>query len=333
MSDKLKWGLIGASNIAKEWLTAAINAHPNCEVVSVLSSNAERGESYVEELGLNSSHTDLDTFLNSDELDAVYISTTNEKHHQQLLASVAAGKHVLCEKPLSLTVQEAEEMLAAAEEAGVVFATNHHIRNMETLREMRRILVDGELGKVVSGRLSFTVQLPEHLARWRMNDPTAGAGVMLDLTVHDVDTMRYLMGADPVRVTGFGGTAGDASAGIFDNTMTVWEFSGDVYITCMDSFLVPHGGTAIELHGTKGSILGREVLWQEPQGDVKVTTDAGSRIISVDHKNPYLRTVSDFVDAVSGNGVPSATGMDGLKSLKYTLAAQKAITTGTAVEL
>ncbi len=333
MSDKMNWGLIGASNIAREWLTDAINAHPNCQVVSVLSNDADRGAEYASQLDLQSCHTDLTSFLSSNDLDAVYISTTNEKHHEQMLASASAGKHVLCEKPLALSAQDAQEMVDAAAAANVTFATNHHIRNMETIREIRRIVADGELGKIVSGRISFTVKLPEHLARWRMNDPSTGAGVMLDLTVHNVDTMRFLLGADPIRVTGFGGTAGGGPSGILDNTTTTWEFPGSVYITCLDSFLVPHGGTAVELHGTKGSILGQEVLWQQPQGEIEVKTEAGSRSISVDHKVPYLRTINDFVNAVNGKGKTSASGEDGLKSLKYTLAAQKAITTGQAVDL
>jgi 1,5-anhydro-D-fructose reductase (1,5-anhydro-D-mannitol-forming) len=333
MSETLKFGLIGVSNIAREWMHGAISRNPDTEVISVLGSDKERTETFAKDMEIAKTYLDLEAFLADPELDAVYISTTNEKHHYAAIAAARAGKHIICEKPLALTVAEAEEMVSVAQECGVVLATNHHIRNMETHRAIKAVIDSGEIGRITSGRVAFTVDLPEHLARWRMNDPGTGAGVMLDLTVHDVDTLRYYFGADPVRVVGLDASINPKADVIKDNVALIWEFPGKCLIVSQDTFLVPFGGTSIQLHGTKGSIMGDQVLWQTAQGEVSVTTTEGKRTIIVEHKVPYDRTIADFVLATKGQGQPSASGRDGLASLRFTLEAEKAIDTGCAVNL
>ncbi|TIS42512.1 Gfo/Idh/MocA family oxidoreductase [Mesorhizobium sp.] len=328
---KIRWGLIGASNIAKQWLAASINKHPACEVVSVYSRDEKRASDYARELKLQSYHTSLESLLADPDVDAVYISTTNDKHHDEAIAAAEAGKHILCEKPLTLSVADAETMVEAARKAGVVLGTNHHLRNMATHQAIKEIIASGELGDITSARIGFTVDLPGDLARWRLNDPSTGAGVVLDLTVHDVDLLRYYFDADPVGVTAMGLTSGRAPHGIKDNVMSIWEFPGRLLVVCQDTFLVPFGGTAVEIHGTKGSVHGADVLWQKPQGRITVRTQAGTRDVPVDHVVPYDKTIDDFVDAVRGRGKPSADGVDGLKSLRFALAAAQAMDTGGTV--
>src|SRR4051795_8557177 len=100
--------------------------------------------------GIPDSTTDLGALLAAPGVDAVYISTTNEKHRPQALAAIAAGKHVLCEKPLAMTAAEAAEMGRAAEAAGVVFATNHHLRNAGAHIAIRELIATGRIGRVLS---------------------------------------------------------------------------------------------------------------------------------------------------------------------------------------
>ena len=91
-----RWGLIGASTIAREWVIGAIRAAGG-EVVSVMSTSAERGAAYAEENGIAKSVTSVAELVGDPDVDAVYVSTTNELHREQTLAAIAAGKHVLCE--------------------------------------------------------------------------------------------------------------------------------------------------------------------------------------------------------------------------------------------
>ncbi|TIU19864.1 MAG: Gfo/Idh/MocA family oxidoreductase, partial [Mesorhizobium sp.] len=123
----VKWGLIGASTIARQFVINAIRAQQNSEIAAVMSSSPERATAYAKENGIPLAVSTLDELLGSD-IDAVYISTTNELHLEQALAAIRAGKHVLCEKPLALTSADARTMVAAAKAAGIVLGTNHHLR-------------------------------------------------------------------------------------------------------------------------------------------------------------------------------------------------------------
>ena len=132
----VKWGLIGASTIARQFMINAIRAQEGGEITAVMSSSPERATAYARETGIPSAVSTLDALLKSD-IDAVYISTTNELHLDQAVAAIKAGKHVLCEKPLALTSADARKMVAAARAAGIVLGTNHHLRNAGSHRAMR----------------------------------------------------------------------------------------------------------------------------------------------------------------------------------------------------
>ena len=125
---KLRWGLIGASTIAAEHMINSFRANGG-EVIAVMSANADRGAKYARQHGIGYATTSLADLLASDEIDAVYISTTNDLHRDQVFAAAGAGKHVLCEKPLALTLADARAMVAECRKQGVVMGTNHHLRN------------------------------------------------------------------------------------------------------------------------------------------------------------------------------------------------------------
>lgn len=131
--------------------------------------------------------------------EAVYVSGVNAAHRPQTLRALAAGRHVLCEKPLALTVAEADEMIAAVGRAGCVLAVNHHLRHNAVHRAIRRIVAENQLGTIRAASIVNAGWLPEALRTWRLSGP--GAGIALDKTVHDIDLLRYLLADDPVAIT------------------------------------------------------------------------------------------------------------------------------------
>ena len=187
----VRWGLIGASTIARQFMIGAIRAEGG-EVAAVMSSRADRAAAYARENGIPAAFSSLDAILAAD-IDAVYISTTNELHLEQALAAARAGKHVLCEKPLALNSADAREIVAACRQAGVVMGTNHHLRNAGSHRAMREAIEAGRIGKPIAARVFHSVYLPENLQGWRITKPEAGGGVVLDITVHDTDTLRFVL--------------------------------------------------------------------------------------------------------------------------------------------
>ncbi len=328
----MRWALVGASRIASSYMIDAIRATGGSEIVSVLSSDSIRGKAFSKANNIARSYTDLTEQLADPAIDAVYISTTNEKHHGQALAAIAAGKHVLCEKPLAMTLSDAVEMVEAAADKGVVFATNHHLRNAGSHLAIRDLIASGRIGEVLSARVFHAVSLPEHLRGWRINDAAAGGGVIPDIVVHDADTIRFHLGEDPLDVIAKAGTSG-MGEGVEDSVMSVWSMPSGAMVQTHESFTHGFAGTGIEFHGTKGSIFARNVMTQEPVGQIRLVDMEGETNIAFSNHNLYERSLGLFGQAVNGSERPSADGIDGVKSLAVALAVREAAQTGTAVRI
>ncbi|MEO8008738.1 MAG: Gfo/Idh/MocA family oxidoreductase, partial [Betaproteobacteria bacterium] len=118
----------------------AIRAQSGNDVVAVMSTDPGRGKAFAQANQIAASYTSIEALLSDPAVDAVYISTTNELHKAQTLVAAAARKHVLCEKPLALSVNDAREMVVACNRAGVVMGTNHHLRNAASHRKMRELV-------------------------------------------------------------------------------------------------------------------------------------------------------------------------------------------------
>jgi len=325
----VKWALVGASTIASQYMIGAIRAQAGNSVESVLSSSADRGATYASEHGIAKSYTDLDAQL-SDDIDAVYISTTNEKHYAQAMAAIAAGKHVLCEKPLAMSVEDAVTMVRAAKDAGVTFATNHHLRNAGSHLKIKELIASGRVGNVQAIRIAHAVYLPPHLQGWRIDNPAAGGGVIPDIVVHDADTVRFHLEEDPADVIAIE-RADSLGQGVEDSAMSVWQMPSGVMVSTHEGFTIKHAGTAFEVHGTEGSIVATGVMTQRPVGQITLKNDAGEEVIPFSDHNLYERAVGLFAEACAGRGAPSATGVDGVKSLAVAAAVKAAAQSSTRI--
>ncbi len=322
----MRWALVGASTIAAEHMIGALRAAGQ-DLAAVVSTTRVRAENFARTHAIPIALTDLATVLNDTTIDAVYISSTNEKHHAQALAAIAAGKHVLCEKPLAMTVAEATEMVRAAESAGRVLATNHHLRCSGSHRAIRDLVRTGRIGRVLSLRLFHAVHLPPHLQGWRIDNPGAGGGVIPDITVHDADVVRFLLDETPLSVVAQMGASG-MGQGVEDSAMSVWTMPSGAMVMAHESFTHPFAGSGLEVHGTEGSFFATGVMTQQPVGDVTLVTAQGREVVPYPTHNLYLQAVQDFLAAVTGQGQPAATGADGIASLSIALAVREAARSG-----
>jgi 1,5-anhydro-D-fructose reductase (1,5-anhydro-D-mannitol-forming) len=328
----LRWGLIGASNIARAHMVPAINSQPDSRVVAVASSDPERGERFARDLDIPRVHRTVSELFDDPEVDIVYISSTNEWHKDQTLATASSGKHVLCEKPLAMTLEDALEMRSACAGAGVVLGTNHHLRNAVSHRKIRELIKDGAIGEPIAARVFHAVYLPPLLQGWRINNAQAGGGVILDITVHDADTLRFDLDDDPVEVTALTASQGMASGGLPDAVMGVIRFESGLLAQFHDAFTIRHTPTGFEVHGTEGSILAPGVMTQAPNGEIVLQRESERTIIDPGQtENLYERSVRMFNQAVLGQGEPAATATDGCWSLAVALAAAQSAESGRAV--
>jgi 1,5-anhydro-D-fructose reductase (1,5-anhydro-D-mannitol-forming) len=318
----VRWGFIGASIWARTRMIPAVQAVEDAVAVGVFSTSPERGETVRRETELQRAYRSLEELLADPALDAVYVSTTNDLHAEQTIAAARAGKHVLCEKPLALSVEDGIRMQRACAEAGVVLATNHHARGAATIQAMRDLVADDAIGNVIAGRVFHAGLLPEAMRTWRLSRKESGAGVIFDLTVHDIDTVRFLFNDEVADVTAVTANQGMAQNEVEDSVMGVLRMRGGQLVSFHDAFTVPHAGSGVELHGTTGSLIGRDVMSAEPTGEVLLRRSDKIEQIEIPERWPlYEHAIRCFDAAVCGEGEALASGQDGLASVAVAVAA------------
>ena len=327
---QIRWGLIGASTIARQ-MVQAMTEHADGVITAVMSSNETRGQKFAAEFAIPQSFTSLDQMLRDAPIDAVYISTTNELHCEQTLAAAAAKKHVLCEKPLAMSVAEGKLMVAACQQAHVIFGTNHHLRHAATLGKIRDLVQNGAIGKPLFARVNHATYLPENRQGWRIDRPDVGGGVILDITVHDVDSLRYVLGAEPIAAVGLsqGGTM--TKNNLPDGVMGVLEFDNGVMAQIHSAFTTKYAGNGFEVHGSLGSVFGRNVMSQRSVGEVSLRTERGEENFPVSHDNLYAKIIQLFHQAIRGETHFAASGEDGLRALAISLAIDESCRSGQRV--
>jgi 1,5-anhydro-D-fructose reductase (1,5-anhydro-D-mannitol-forming) len=312
-------------------MAPSIASQPDSVVAAVAGTDAARVERYARDVGVPTVHASAKQLLADTDIDVVYISTTNEHHEALTIAAAERGKHVLCEKPLALSLPGAQAMLEACRAAGVVLGTNHHLRNAATHRAIRSLIEQGAIGMPLAARVFHAVHLPSHLQGWRIDRPEAGGGVILDITVHDADTLRFVLNDEVETVTAMSASQGMGQQGLEDAVMGVMRFKSGLLAQFHDAFTIRHAATGFEVLGTEGSLLARDVMTQRPIGEIALRRGDEQESIAVEHENLYERSVRRFNAAVRGEGEPAATGLDGYRSLAIALAAREAALTGCAV--
>lgn len=330
-SNATRWALIGASDIAATRIIPAIRAHGG-QISVVQSGSPEWATEYAERHGIEAWTTSVDEAVARDDVDAVYVSSQNEKHRDQVVAAAHAGKHVLAEKPLALTLDDAREMVNACDTAGVVMATNHHLPSEPAHMAMKQIVATGEIGTVRAIHVSHAVGLPERLRGWRVNDPVGG-GVVLDVFIHDMAAVAAIIGGQARTVTATARSGPDVPPAP-DSVMTVVEWSDDVIVQTHDAYDNYDLPTSLDILGDGGAIRSVNSMTGDPVGEVTVYHDGVASPIEIAVRDDlYLTTIRAFDDAIYSGAQPRVTARDGLRSLAAAMAALESLATGCEVDV
>jgi len=197
---KLKWGIAGCGRFAEKAFLPTIQLLRRNEVVSLYSRSKERVNELSKKFGIANAFTDYDEFLNSD-IDCVYVASANAHHYEQVIKAAKAGKHILCEKPLSITSSEAEEMVKACEENNVQLAVNYVYRFNPLVLKAKELIEKEYIGKLVTINLNFNIDFTPG-TNFRYDKKLSGGGAIRDLGTHMIDLLRFF-GGEIIEIKGF----------------------------------------------------------------------------------------------------------------------------------
>ena len=251
--------------------------------------------------------TEYSDLLENPEIEVVSVCVPTTFHHAVVMEAIKNGKHVLVEKPIAFTVQEAEEMIAAAKDAGVMLATGHVERFNPAVQKAKELIDDGVIGDVVSAFAKRVGPLPP-----RIKD----VGVSIDLAIHDLDIMNYLFEEDVTQVYGSMNCSFDDSE-FEDHAEIMVNFNNEATGIIEVNWLTPYKRRELELTGTAG-IISVDYIKQSIEVYGKFAQD-----IQIKHEEPLKSELKSFLNAVMNGEEPEITGEDGLKALKMVIAANR----------
>ena len=320
----VKWGIVGASGIAHRRTMSAINIAENNDLHALMVRDLERAEKLAQEHGVPFYYDSVEDILSDPEVDAVHIATPVYLHCEHVTRAAEYGKHVLCEKPMAMNVDECKRMIDVCEQNGVCLEICFLLRFHPNYRKIKQLIENGDLGEIIEARVSLLKWYPIEEGLWRRDPARAGGGVLMDMGSHAIDLLSFLLG-DVSKVAGFiNSRIGEWEV---EETATVlMETKSGVNIIADVSFAVPHGGNMLEIYGTSGSIL-------VGGGKTKIYLNDGVREESRPGANLYKEQVEHFARYVAGGESPVVPGTAGLKNIQIISAAYESARTGSTVAI
>lgn len=346
MGKKIKWGVIGSGGIARRrTIPEGIALAEHAKLDSVYDTNSEVNKAVAKEFQAIASQS-IEELIHSD-IDSVYVASPANMHLDHVIACARGQKHVLCEKPLGLTVKEAEKMIKVCKDEGVFLGTGLMMRFHSQHQAALKLIQDGRLGKPVYARAQLSCWYPPIDNAWRQNPVTSGGGSLMDMGSHCIDLLEMFFGKIKT-VSCFINNRVHAYKSE-DSAIVSLLFENGALATIDTFFCIPDNSSknVLELYGSKGSILAKGTIGQGASGEMiaffeedtsgynakQARNAAEGQIINPKPLNTYLAEIEDFSCAILDKREPKNNSRLGLQSQIILAACYESSKTGKAVNI
>ena len=325
-TQTLRWGLLSTARINKK-LIAPLRLSKRSTLLAVASRSQEKADSYAREQKIQRAYRSYEALLADSEIDVIYNPLPNHLHAEWSIKAVEAGKHVLCEKPLALTLADVDAMAAAAGRTGKIIAEAFAYRAHPHMRKIKEIISSGLLGKLKMVHGSFTfVMTKDDDIRW---DPQMGGGGLWDIGCYPLSFTRTVLGKEPLEVFGWQVTSPTGVDEVFAGQL---RFPGDIFFQLDCSFKIP-SHAFVEIVGDEGTLNIPEPFNLLARKTLYLTRDGKTSTIVVKGPDPYLAEVENFTDAILLNKMPVTSLADSRLNTAAILALLESAKTGKPISL
>lgn len=322
--DFVRWGILGAGGVADRQMLPNIRDLPNVRLQAVMVRDPARARKLAEKYGALRSYDQVGDLLRDPEVEAVYVATPVNHHAPQVIAAAEEGKHVLCEKPMALNVEQCQEMIAACAANGVKLMVCFPLRFAPAYQRMREMVQRGELGEIVLARVQLAKWYPLEPAAWRSDPLQAGGGVLMDLGSHLFDFLRFVVGEIQEVSAALGFETFNLPVEDTAAVRVRFRHGGHGFIDT--SFGVFHASNQIEIYGTQGTLL------RGPgEAAPRLFTAAGEQVLPTEPVHLYRAEMEHFSRCILEDTEPLSTGWDGLRNIALIQAAYESARTGQVV--
>jgi D-xylose 1-dehydrogenase (NADP+, D-xylono-1,5-lactone-forming) len=293
MSERiLNWALLSTAAINRAVITPLRMSSRN-RLMAVASREQERAQAYAATWGIPRAYGSYEAVLADPGIDVVYVSLPNGMHAEWAVKAAEAGKHVLCEKPIAVSVEEVDAIRAAAKRAGVIVAEAFMYRHHALTLKVQEMIWGGEIGllRVIRGGFTFNIQNPEDV---RLN-PSLGGGSIWDVGCYPISYARAVVGADPAQVFGWQVTGASGVDEVFAGQM---RFANGVYAQFDSGFRAPER-MLMEFVGSTGTITLANAFKPGLESELLLCREGGTPApLMVPGAELYLGEIEDMADAI-----------------------------------
>jgi predicted dehydrogenase len=295
--------------------------------MAVASRSQEKADAYAREKKIKRAYGSYEALLADPEIDVIYNPLPNHLHSEWSIKAIEAGKHVLCEKPLALSLEEIDAMTAAAEKTGRIIAEAFAYRAHPHMGKVKEILDSGKLGKIKMVHGSFTfVMTNQDDIRW---DPTMGGGALWDIGCYPLSFARTVLGTEPLEAFGWQVTSPSGIDEVFAGQL---RFPGEIYFQLDCSFKIPEH-VFMEIVGDEGTLNIPQPFNTAARKNLYLTRKGKTSSIVVKGPDPYLAEVENFADAVLLDKPPATSLSDSRHNTSAILALLESAKTGKPITL
>ncbi len=339
----LGWAIIGTGMHPHQKLAPAIGITPDAELIAVLSRDQGRADAFAETHGALAGYSNIDDLLADSRIDAVFVASPNAAHAEHTSQAAKAGKHVLSEKPMATSVDDALTMVQVCRANGVKLGLGFELRFHPAHLLARDLVSQGKLGRVrlLQGHWGRGERgAPEHLPRSGLRgwweDPAAmgGGSVIMGLGVHVFDLVRYVMGQEITEAVAMTDGQTDAQPLEHIASMSLRLEDGTIAnVSC--GRMLPDTLNNFTVYGTDGRFTGTATVWEARMGAVEVVSETVNQTetFKYDYLANFVDELSDFHSALKEDREPAATGKDGLRSTEINSAVIDSAKTGRTVKI
>jgi D-xylose 1-dehydrogenase (NADP+, D-xylono-1,5-lactone-forming) len=278
--------------------------------MAVASRSSQKADAYAQEWKIPRAYGSYEAMLADPDIDVVYNPLPNSMHCEWTIKAVQAGKHVLCEKPLALTVEEVDAMENAATANGRIIAEAFMYRHHPQTLKVRELVAEGAIGDLVFVRGSFTFKISDE-NDVRM-DPNLGGGSIWDIGCYPISYSRFIINSEPKVVFGWQQTG---LSGVDESFAGQLRFPGDVFAQFDCSFRSPHRAQ-MEIFGTSGSIIVYNPYKPGKIEKIGLSNGKDFRTIKIPGQELYRGEVEDMADAITLGKSPRVSLQDSRANVK-----------------
>lgn len=329
MHRPLRWGLIGLGGFVRTQIAPAIAHSERATIAACATRRPADALAFARDFDVPHPCSTVEELVNDPNVDAVFIATPNDQHYDAVIAAARAGKHVLCEKPLALSMAEAEHMVRECRNAGVVLRIGLQFRLEAIIAHVRQIVLAGAIGTPLQFDIERTSALDQPGA-WR-RDRSKGGSILYDTGVHLLDLTQWILGDSFCTLFATGGSSLAGSR--TEDSLTL---AGRTRRGCQTVIRIsreaPFGNDGLTILGTAG-MLRTGPLRLVSEHTLTVRTAAGVSEQRFDQTDLYASEVEAFAADVFDRMARLPNEIDALQSVAVTLAAVRSLDTGQAVRI